>query len=174
MNKQCLYYVIFSLILVTGAASCSEGPIEESGVEKLVPGGERIPIPGIVYDEVYMYDQAWRNSHVTEGEETAPDHQSWQYFSLEAPQKGFKLFPAHHADLNVSLWYQIEGPKELPPDFYPHLTFVYYYKGIRVGAINVDYYLKVVWVQDIGVVTLSRKAMNRVMEIKHELRDHSS
>ncbi len=172
MNSLYSYRIIAILFFWITFASCEAGPQVESKEEILLPQNERIQIPGVRYDEVYLYSQSLLSEEGTVFDQFGTGFdEKWEKSSLEYIEAGTRLYPAHHADLNVALWYQIQGDATTSNTFAPFLTFVYYHQGDRVGGIIVDIYERIVWPQGRQPVYLSTQGMNRIRGIMHELND---
>ena len=143
--------------------------------EILIASEERIRIPGVRYDKVYMYSQSLSSEARAAFSQIDNyfDHR-WERSSLETLEDAIQLYPAHHADLNVALWYQVEGNPSENKSFTPYLTFVFHYKGKRVKGIVFDIYERIVWPEGGRPIYLTTEATNRIRTIMHELEDDFS
>ncbi len=159
-------------LLLLGSISCEIGTPQDRGGEVFEPNERRISIPGHRYDKVIMYEHdillaSPRSFSLRE----ELDEYTWDLFSQEHRQPGIRLFPAHHADLNVALWHQTQVPDSAMVSFIPQITFVYYDHNHEVSGVLIDHNNKMAWARSNKIISLSSTAVNRIMVICKELKD---
>lgn len=176
MNKRATYLLSLLILQISLLSSCDSFQKRKIEEPDYVDQGARVRIPGTSYDRVILFSGKY--SRYLKGtplvqelpKEKEIDHDiPWYSLIQDSFSHSDTLYPAHHADLNVALWHQVNPPSKLIKS--RRITFVYQNEGKDVGGIHVDFESKRVWTPEGMEVFLSKNATDRIEAIYDELRD---